>query len=916
MSLTIPSIYRYIQSITIVSAGSGYFSSSPPTITISGGGGSDATATCTVVNGQINSVVVTNIGWGYTSLPTITVSGNAILTAVLSSASGTPTQYTTTISNEIKHTIPEFIREEYSQFVAFIEKYYEWMEEDGNPLNILISKKYNDVDYANDAELEKWGQQLAVAWPDKLVSSKKFLYKNIKELYETKGTRESFILFFRLFYQDEIEVIYPSNYILKSSDGKWVEEQSIKVVAKDDYEILNLIGKEINLNHYVSFGSVYTVKSTPASISSILKIAYTSPQIYEIFLAFPTETTTLEGPGSQVQGTIVFEGPISSVENIGAADALRTAGTYTITSSDYTTNKSGGSLAEFTITVDGTGAASVAITDDGVGFIIGETVTVTDANLGAGGAVDLTFDVATLVEGELKINGVTITAGGYDYVAVPALEFYDTAGGSGASAYALAADKAVTGVVVSNKGSGYSSTTTSVVFNNDAIKTFITLRTDQSIDSLAKGYVTRSLTNIASATYAGADAGFKNNSIVRINETGDDNRIYATDYFAEDYVAVGGLNNGYAKITSLNSNNSPKTWSIVDPGYGYQNATTNITIISPTNEYVTITLTTSYLFSYAGKWLDDSGKLSDVNKIQDNKKYQNYSYVIKSAIPQTTWDTSLRDTIHPAGWEVFGELVILNEIEFDFNILVPGFKIYFFQDDAFAGDGGETSEAIAFEYQMPRTDTATITHANSKDYGKNLADQTTRVREGDTGSQSYFAEDYIDNEYYVREGGFYLTLAKFVTGEDEAISSDLFERVVQYNKSYSDGATTSDELIVTVMSLIRLYDDEVTITDSSSIGVNKSVSDVSTTSDGLIVDYSSIYTDAVNISDSASINSTNSLTDISETSDVSEFNITKGNISNSVTLSDSGAITYPQDWSEDDTYFAEDYITRITVGTF
>ena len=50
------------------------------------------------------------------------------------------------------------------------------------------------------------------------------------------------------------------------------------------------------------------------------------------------------------------------------------------------------------------------------------------------------------------------------------------------------------------------------------------------------------------------------------------------------------------------------------------------------------------------------GKISDVNVLQDNKRFQPYSYVIKSSVAQTTWDRNLRDAVHPAGMEVFGDL--------------------------------------------------------------------------------------------------------------------------------------------------------------------------------------------------------------------------------------------------------------------
>jgi hypothetical protein len=61
-----------IRHLHIQTAGAGY--TSAPAITISGGGASvQATATCTIDSGAVNTVTVTSPGVGYTSAPTVTV---------------------------------------------------------------------------------------------------------------------------------------------------------------------------------------------------------------------------------------------------------------------------------------------------------------------------------------------------------------------------------------------------------------------------------------------------------------------------------------------------------------------------------------------------------------------------------------------------------------------------------------------------------------------------------------------------------------------------------------------------------------------------------------------------------------------------------------------------------------------------
>lgn len=60
-----------VTSIAVTAQGFGY--TSTPTVTISGGGGTGATAVATITNGQVTAISVTAQGSGYTSVPTVTV---------------------------------------------------------------------------------------------------------------------------------------------------------------------------------------------------------------------------------------------------------------------------------------------------------------------------------------------------------------------------------------------------------------------------------------------------------------------------------------------------------------------------------------------------------------------------------------------------------------------------------------------------------------------------------------------------------------------------------------------------------------------------------------------------------------------------------------------------------------------------
>ena len=75
-----------ITGITLANGGSGY--TNVPSIIISGGGGSGATATCTTSGNSINSITITNYGNGYSYLPTVTFTQQVANYNMLAAGSG------------------------------------------------------------------------------------------------------------------------------------------------------------------------------------------------------------------------------------------------------------------------------------------------------------------------------------------------------------------------------------------------------------------------------------------------------------------------------------------------------------------------------------------------------------------------------------------------------------------------------------------------------------------------------------------------------------------------------------------------------------------------------------------------------------------------------------------------------------
>ncbi|AFK66261.1 structural protein [Synechococcus phage S-CBM2] len=61
----------------------------------------------------------------------------------------------------------------------------------------------------------------------------------------------------------------------------------------------------------------------------------------------------------------------------------------------------------------------------------------------------------------------------------------------------------------------------------------------------------------------------------------------------------------------------------------------------------------------AGEFADNFGQLNDSSqRIQDSYFYQNFSYVIKSEVEINEWRDTIKSSVHPGGFRVFGELTL------------------------------------------------------------------------------------------------------------------------------------------------------------------------------------------------------------------------------------------------------------------
>lgn len=124
--------------------------------------------------------------------------------------------------------MPDFVHRDHIQFTKFIRYYFEYLEqEDGVYDYASGSLDYMDIDRTKDGLLEEFRNTYLLNFPEETEVDVRFLVKHIREFYKSKGSEESYKFLFRLLFgDDDIDIYYPKLNILRSSDGKWMEDPS------------------------------------------------------------------------------------------------------------------------------------------------------------------------------------------------------------------------------------------------------------------------------------------------------------------------------------------------------------------------------------------------------------------------------------------------------------------------------------------------------------------------------------------------------------------------------------------------------------------------------------------------------------------------------------------------------------------
>lgn len=198
------------------------------------------------------------------------------------------------LSSLVQFQLPDFVRDNYATFQAFLVAYYEFCEQNTEvQYAIQKSETYKDVDQTIDLFVDNFLTQYAYDLPKSVfleqqyktalstnsVESKRSFIKKVSNYYASKGSEAGVKLLFRLLFNDDVTIYYPKEDILRPSDGTWKEKQTIKVInylANTSYS--NTLGGIVTGTQSGAVGVVDDIFTLGYSY------AYPTKRVYEIQL--------------------------------------------------------------------------------------------------------------------------------------------------------------------------------------------------------------------------------------------------------------------------------------------------------------------------------------------------------------------------------------------------------------------------------------------------------------------------------------------------------------------------------------------------------------------------------------------------------------------------------------------------------
>lgn len=524
----------------------------------------------------------------------------------------------------------------------------------------VLKRSANLLDYRSilksvDKFSEYLKDELYPNFPTKFYGDERLVARKLKDYYQSKGQESSYKFLFKTLYDENVDLIYPGEDLLRVSDGKFDKTQLIRTVATSNvFDFLNktirgttsgTIANVVDIKTYV-LGSIIIAEMTLKLVSGVFAanetIVDTSDEtltttLYGMITGF---TINDGGSGYQVGDNLVITGDGSAVE--ATVSSIQQS---PITALNYASTGYGYRLGtEASIDNTGTGGTGLTIrvteisntytvTSGSNTYTVGEATRVDIISRGKDyykkPTITLVDDVIESI-GLLSDNLITIVNAGSNYGVSNTITF---TGGSGANA---------SGIVAS-----VTETTTYDLLFEDGSRLL-----DQSGIDVIKKEDWISIGPIARIEMTNFGDGYTTTNLPSAN-------VNSTTGSSANLVVTGiqgvGANVSVDVYNNITGVGSIRAVELKNFGIDYTNATVDLTSSGDGNANLSTII--SGLAIKNGNWINDDGKI-DNKKIQDSYYYQDFSYVIRSGIVYSKYIDTIKSVIHPAGLQVFGEILV------------------------------------------------------------------------------------------------------------------------------------------------------------------------------------------------------------------------------------------------------------------
>lgn len=555
-----------------------------------------------------------------------------------------------TVSAIVSEQLPEFVRADYPTFVAFLEAYYEFMEQNQNALELVRTAKLNaDIDTSIDEFAEQFRKQYLVQLPKNILSDKRKVVKFIRDFYTAKGSTKSYELLFRLLYNEGIELYFPKVDMLRVSDGKWAIDEilGVKNLVGDSSKLIGLqvvqADNPTDPNINLATAIVENVISFQVGATTITQLYLTKRSIVGTFLAGQTITAIVPETNATISMTVD-----SIINNATVVEG----GNYHSVGETPILSGGGGTDAILDVTQINKGVVEKIIIDNpGTGYVAGDVIVFNNTGTNGAGAVAIVKRVngqfiqengtdgilmedgsSFLVEsGVGDITAIELTNGGYNYQKTPTATITSTAGTGAKLIVQSDSIGKILEVAITNFGTSYSSVP-SYRFPTNLL-------------------VGKQTGNFISGETVTSEQGclLLEDGREFLSET-DDRVLKEQNDIVTGTVKSWDANRGLLILDSADIFGSPARISGVTSG-----VTAKVYDFKPVNLNLTVG---PYAVTY-GKFLNADGRISEASKkIQDSYYYQDFSYVVKVGQSINNWRDAVKRILHPVGLALFGEVSI------------------------------------------------------------------------------------------------------------------------------------------------------------------------------------------------------------------------------------------------------------------